>query len=83
MKKLLQKLRYRKAAKNEKHFSIGYDRGHEDGQKAGYNKGRLSMYGVCMRVTSLEARVERLDVLITELRTRGAGAEHGHPLQQE
>ncbi len=80
MKKLLQKLRYRRAAKNEKLYTSGHDCGYEDGQKAGYDKGRMSMYGVCMRVTTLEARVERLDILITELRTRGAGAEREHPL---
>ncbi len=80
MKKLLQKLRRRRIAKNEKLYSLGYDRGYENGLKDGYNKGRLSMYGVCMRVTTLETRVERLDVLITELRTRGAGAERVKPL---
>ena len=80
MKKLLRKFRRRKLIKNEKHFSIGYDRGYEDGQKARYDKGRLSRYGVCMRVTTLEVRVERLDILITKLRTRGAGAEREHPL---
>ena len=80
MKRLLQKLRCHRAAKNEKLYSLGYDRGYENGLKDGYNKGRLSMYGVCMRVTTLEARVERLDILITELRTKGAGAEREHPL---
>ncbi len=75
MKKLLQKFRQRKLIKNGKHFSIGYDRGYEDGQKAGYNKGRMSMYGVCIRVTTLEARIERLDKLLTELKTKNRG-EH-------
>ncbi len=52
-----------------------YDRGYEDGHKEGYERGRLSLYGVLRRVTTLETRVERLDKLLAELRTKGAGSE--------
>ncbi len=76
MRKLLQYFYHRKRVKHGKHFSLGYDRGYEDGRKEGYERGRLSLYGVLNRVTTLEARIERLDKLLTELRTKGAGAEH-------
>ena len=55
--------------------AAAYERGYEDGRKEGYEKGRLSLYGVLNRVTTLEARIERLDKLLTELRTKGAGDE--------
>ena len=76
MRKLLQYFYHRKRMKRGKHFSLGYDRGHEDGRKEGYERGRLSLYGVLHRVTTLEARIERLDKLLTELRTKGAGVAH-------
>ena len=80
MRKLLQYFYHRRRVKHGKHFSLGYDRGYEDGSKERYERGRLSLYGVLNRVTTLEARIERLDKLLTELRARGAGAERDNPL---
>ncbi len=81
MKKLLRKWNRRWAGRRLAEAASNYDRGYEDGKKEGYNKGRLSMYGVCVRVTTLEARIERLDKLLAELRSKGAGAERDKPFQ--
>ncbi len=73
MKKLLQYFCRRRLLKNGKHFSNGYDRGHEAGYKEGYAKGKFSVTGLTVRVTTLEARIERQATSIQKLFTKGAG----------
>jgi hypothetical protein len=46
-------------------YNVGYAKG--------YSAGQLSIGGLRVRVAALEARAERLDKLVFELRTRGAG----------
>ena len=73
MKKLLQFILRRKLVKNGKSFCKGYDCGYETGRKDGYVAGKLSMSGLTIRVTTLEARVERQAKSIQKLFTKGAG----------
>jgi len=73
MKKLLQCILRRRLVKNGKSFCKGYDCGYEVGRKAGYADGKLSMSGLTVRVTTLEAVVERQAKSIQKLFTKGAG----------
>ena len=54
-------------------FSDGECSGYDKGYANGYDRGKLSVYDLRLRVTTLEARIERLDKLTTELRIREAG----------
>ena len=73
MKTLFKRLRQFYHRKYDEGFSDGTCEGYDKGYAAGYDNGRLSVYGVRRRVTVLEARIERLDKLTTELRIREAG----------
>jgi hypothetical protein len=44
---------------------------YNEGYAKGWEKGKLSTVDLRVRVTTLEARMERLDKLMFELRTRG------------
>jgi len=59
--------------KDAKHFSDGYDKGYNAGFREGYDAGRTSTSGLRIRLTTLEARVERQAKSIQKLFTKGAG----------
>jgi hypothetical protein len=46
---------------------------YNEGYAKGHSEGKSTISGLRVRVTVLEARMERLDKLVFELRTRGAG----------
>lgn len=73
MKKLLRYIFHRRLVKNQKSFCKGHDRGYEIGYRDGYAKGRFSVTGLTVRVTTLEAVVERQAKSIQKLFTKGAG----------
>lgn len=49
---------------------------YNEGYVLGYDKGKQTWKSLSTRTTALEARVERLDKLVFELRTRGTGPKN-------